>query len=77
MSRVMRKIDFCICKNKGADLLCGYRSAFVFASQIVQPLYFLNTHFQASSHPLWQYSSVFVVPGGKPQRRAHIMNGVI
>ena len=23
MSRIMRKPDFCICKNKGADQLCG------------------------------------------------------
>ena len=28
-------------------------SAFVFATRIVQSLYFLNTKFQASSHLLW------------------------
>ena len=27
MSRVMRKPDFCICKNKGADQLWGNRAA--------------------------------------------------
>ena len=27
MSLVMRKPDFCICENKDADLLCGYRTA--------------------------------------------------
>ena len=35
-------------------------SVFVFATQIVQPLYFLNPKFQASSHLLWQHSSVRV-----------------
>ena len=40
----MRKPTFCICENKGADLLCGNRcavtvqliSTFVFATKIVQ-----------------------------------------
>ena len=35
----MRKPDFGLCKNKGADQLC---SAFVFAIRIVQSLFFLN-----------------------------------
>ena len=60
MSRVMRKPTFCICENKDADQLRGNReavtakliSAFVFATQIVQSLYFLNPKFQASSHLL-------------------------
>ena len=43
----MRKTDFCICENKDADQLRGY-SAFVFATRIVQSLYFLNPKFQAS-----------------------------
>ena len=43
-------------------------SAFVFATQIVQFLYFLNLKFQASSHLLWQYSPVCVGPGRKPRR---------
>ena len=41
-------------------------SAFVFATWIVQLLYFLNTKFQASSHCLWLYSPVYVGPGQKP-----------
>ena len=79
MSRVMRKPDFCLCENKGADqlrfilivihvsgqmsrrirkpkiCLCENKdadqlmSAFVFATGIVQSLYFLNPKFQASS----------------------------
>ena len=43
-------------------------SVFVFATLIVQSLYFLNPEFQASSHLLWLYSSVCVRPGRKPRR---------
>ena len=43
-------------------------SAFVFATWIVQSLYFLNPKFQASSHLLQLYSLVCVGPGRKPQR---------
>ena len=53
----MRKPDFCICGNKGADQLIN---AFVFASQIVQSLYFLNPKFQVSSYLLWLYTARFV-----------------
>ena len=38
-------------------------SAFVFATWIVQYLYFLNTKFPASSHLQWLYSLVCVRPG--------------
>ena len=43
-------------------------NAFVFATRIVQSLYFLNLKFQASSHLLWLYSPVCVRPGRKPRR---------
>ena len=45
-------------------------SAFVFATWIVQSLYFLNPKFQASSHLvwLWLHSLVCVGPGRKPWR---------
>ena len=43
-------------------------SAFVIATLIVQPLYFLNPKFQASSHLLWLHSLVCVGPGRKPRR---------
>ena len=43
-------------------------STFVFATQIVQSLYFLNPKFQASSHLLRLYSPVCVRPGRKPRR---------
>ena len=50
----MRKQTLCICENKEADQLLGNREAdlraFVFATLIVQSLYFLNPKFQASSH---------------------------
>ena len=41
-------------------------SAFVFATEILQSLYFLNPKFQASSHLQWLYSPVCVGPGRKP-----------
>ena len=52
-------------------------SAFVFASRIVQPLYFLNPKFQVSSHLLLLYSLVCVVPGRKPRRPVFWRRGSI
>ena len=43
-------------------------SAFVFATRIVQSLYFLNPKIQASGHLLWLYSPVCVEPGRKHRR---------
>ena len=43
-------------------------SAFVFATRIVQSLFYLNPKFQAYSHLLWLYSPVCVGPGRKPRR---------
>ena len=43
-------------------------SAFIFATRIVQSLYFLNTKFHASSRLLLLCSPVCVGPGRKPQR---------
>ena len=68
----MRKPAFCICENKNADQLI---SAFVFTTQIVQSLYFLNLKFQASSHLLWLYSPVCVGPGRKPRRTVFSQQG--
>ena len=52
-SELVRKLAFCICKNKNADQLRGNTakliSAFVFATWIRQSLYFLNPKVQASS----------------------------
>ena len=44
-------------------------STFVFASKIVQTLYFLNMKFQASSHLLWLYNLVCMDLVGKPEGR--------
>ena len=67
MSRVMRKLDFCICKNKAADQLCGNREAdqrlcFRYIDSTIP----LLPIFQASSHIVWLYSLVWVGPGQKP-----------
>ena len=50
-------------------------SAFVFATLIVQSLYFLNLKFQATRHPLWLYSPVCVRPGWKPRRTVFLRRG--
>ena len=74
MSRVVRKPVFAYAKTKtqiSFAVTAKLISAFVFATQIVQSLYFLNMKLQASSHLLWQHSPVCVGPGRKP-RLAHI-----
>ena len=78
MSLVMRKPAFCICENKDAVQLRGNREAdpvFVFTTQIVQSLYYLNPKFQASSHLLWLYGPVCVRPGRKPRRQVFSERG--
>ena len=63
----MRKLDFCICENKGADQLRGNRAADQrLCFPYIVHLYFLNLKFQASSHLLWQNSLVCVESGWKP-----------
>ena len=59
MSRCTRKPTIHICGNQGADQI----SAFVFATRIVQSLFFLYLKFQASSLLLWLYRPVCVRPG--------------
>ena len=74
----MRKPDFCLCENKGADQLrshCEADSAFVFATRIVQYLFFLNPKFQASSHLLCLFSSICVRPSRKPRRPVFARRG--
>ena len=64
----MAKPTICICENKGADQLRGNLiSAFVFATRIVQFLFYLNPKFQASSSFLCLYSLVCV----RPDRKQH------
>ena len=75
----MRKPAFCICEKEDADQLRGYSakliSAFVFATWIVQSLFYLNPKFQASRHLLWQYSPVCVGPGREPKRLVFSQRG--
>ena len=62
------KTGFCICENKDAGQLRGNR-AFVFATLILQSLYFLNLRFQVSNYLLRLHSQVGVGPGRKPDGR--------
>ena len=78
LSRVVRKPVFAYAKTKTqisfavtSKLIC----AFVFATRIVQSLYFLNPEFQASSHLLWLHSPVCVGPGRKPRRPVFLERG--
>ena len=50
-------------------------SVFVFATQIVQSLFFLNPKFQASSHLLSLHSPDCVGPGRKPRRLVFSQGG--
>ena len=71
-SRVMRNRIFAHAKTK-AQISCAVNeqliSAFVFAIQMVQSLFFLNPKFQASFYLLWLYSPVCVRSVRKPRRR--------
>ena len=69
MSRLFGKPTICIGENKDADQLRGNREAdhaFVFATRMVQFLFYLNPKFQASSSFLYLYRSVCVGPVRKP-----------
>ena len=66
------KIDFLYMgkqRCRSAVVTAQLISAFVFATSIVQSLYFLNLKSQASSHLLWVYSPICVRPGRKPEDR--------
>ena len=65
----MGKPTICIGENKDADQLRGAKliSAFVFATWIVQFLFYLNPKFQASSSFLCLYRSVCIGPVQKPR----------
>ena len=78
MSLVLRKPDFCICKNKTADKLCSNRTTdqrlcFSYMDRTIPVL----PKAEISSHLPWLHSLVCVVPGLKPrsqfsQNEAHI-----
>ena len=65
MSRLMGKPTICKGENKDADQLRSY-SAFVFATRIVQFLFYLNTIFHTSSSLLCLNRPVCVRPVRKP-----------
>ena len=61
---IMRKSEFCICENKGAYQLHSNYAAdqrlFVFATYVVQSLYFLKPKFHTSIYLPWLHSPVCV-----------------
>ena len=81
----MRKPDFCLCENKGADQLCSnceadQRLCFRYTDSTIF-FFFLKLKFQSSRLFLKLYRPVCVRPGGKPQspifsRRGSKYNGV-
>ena len=75
----MRKTVFCIYPKTKTQISFAVTAklirAFVFATQIVESLYFLNPKFQASSHLLWLYRLVCVGPGRKPLRPVFSQRG--
>ena len=78
LSRDIRKSDFAYAKTKtqiSFAVTARLISAFVFATRIVQSLFFLNPKFQAFSHLLWLYSPICVGPGRKPRRPAISQRG--
>ena len=78
MSGIMRKTAFCICENKtqlSFAVAAKLISAFVFATRIVQTLYYLYLKFQASSHLLWLYIRVCVGPGQMSRRPGFSQRG--
>ena len=67
----MRKPDFAEAKTKAQisfAVTAKLISAFVFATRIVQFLFYLNPKFQASSSFQSLYRPVCVGPGRKPRR---------
>ena len=79
-NNLSRDTSFAYAKTKG-QISCAVTaqliSTFVFVTQIVQTLCFLNPKFQASSHLLCLYSSVCVRPGRKPQARFALVVGYL
>ena len=80
MNHTMRKPDFCICKNKGADQLSSnceadQRLCFRYSDSTIEFLFYLYPKFQATSLRLWLYSPVCVGPGRKPGRPVFLHRG--
>ena len=80
LSCILRKPDFAFAKTKmqiSFAVTPKLISTFVFATRIVQFLYYLNPKFQASNHLVWLYSPVCVGPGRKPGRPVFSQRGSI
>ena len=80
LSRIVRNRYFLYAKTKtliSFAVTAKQISAFVFATRIVQSLYYLNPKFQASNHLLWLYSLVCVGPGRKPRRPVFSQRGCV
>ena len=60
-------------RRRSAKLISAF--VFVFATWIVQSLYFRHTKFPASSHLVWFYSSVCVGRGRTPRRPVFSQRG--
>ena len=74
----MRKPAFAYAKTKtqiSFAVTAKLISACVFATWIVQDLFFLNPKFQASSNLLWLYILDSVGPGWKPRRPVFSQRG--
>ena len=76
LSLVTRKPAFCICENKDAEQLRGYREAD--QGLCFRYIMYVASKFQATSDLLWLYSLGCVGPGQKLRRpvfsqRAHFM----
>ena len=66
LRRHIGKPTICICKNGKYAVTAKLISAFVFATRIVQVLFYLHPKFQASIRLLLLYSLVCVGPGQNP-----------
>ena len=74
-----KKTDFCAYAKAKTQISFAVTakliSVFVFATWILQSLYFLNPKFQVSSDLVWLYSPVCVGPGRKPRRPVFSQRG--
>ena len=73
MSCVVRKRDYCLCENKGADQEADQRLCFGYTE--LQFLVFLNPKFQAFGLFLRLYRPVKSGPGRKPGRPVFLHHG--
>ena len=67
LSRIVRKPNFCLYENKGADQLCSNCESDQRLCFRYSDLY-LYRKFQDSNFLLWLHRSVCVRPGRKPRR---------